>query len=299
MLNGFAGFISNCTLAKNIESLKKVISFVWVFIITFCFSACQNGIEAESSNRFGAIVLGDSATIVTETDTNFLKNNVADLEPQELVQTLSVKPENQEPAAQIEAEKELPSTPTASTNEPVFTINFGRGVLVTFTGITTRTFRKQDPEKDAGVSYAVVTGELSESVLKITGIKNLKVRQRYQTYLFLQSDEEELSLRNMGGYLSDWKILPANTSSFSLEDLKNLNFKSVSYNTIRTATSRAARTARLSSQKTNFWLQKIRKTRSANDEPCLIKLDNVQWQVSGQASDGRSFFKTIRLDAKR
>lgn len=293
---GFVGFISNCTLAKNIKSLKKAFSFIWILVVVFSFNACKNGIETGNKHR-GPIVLGDSASIVTETDATFLQDNVADLEPRELVKTLPKKKE--EPAATQPIKTEETASDLKTARGTAFTIDFGRGAQVVFTGIRTQTFQKQNPEKDAGVSYAVISGNLSESTLKITGIKKLKVRQRYQAYLVLQSGNSILSLQNMGGYLSDWKTLQFNNSSVSLSDLKNPGFKSVSHNTIRTATSRAARSARLSKQKTNFWLQKIRNTRSVKEEPCQIRLDNVQWQISGQTNDGHRFFKTIRLDAKK
>src|SRR5690606_20435455 len=138
------------------------------------------------------------------------------------------------------------------------------------------------------------------SDMHISGLEDIQVKQRYQSYLVLSANNQQLSLQNMGGYLSDWAIMPlkndATESVVSMSGLANVKFKTVSNSTIKNAVRRAARASRMSNTNLNQWLKAVSKTKSANDEPCVLKIDNVQWQISGKTKDGHRFFKTMRMD---
>lgn len=278
--------------------MKQFTSFLFVAAAFFYLTSCSGDLDSGNTHQ-GPIVLGDSSTIVTETDTAYLNDQVADIEPQQLIQHAT-----QEPAATSKEQPPLPKEtpkPAAATEETPshingLTIDFGQGVHVSFSGIATREFQQQNPEKEAGVSYAITSGDLPESNLIISGLKSIKVLQRYQSELLLKSGREKLSLQNMGSYLSEWQNISGNGSSFSLNSLQNIKYKSVSHNTIRNGVRAAARSGHLSRSATNFWIDAIRRTRSANDAPCQVELDNVQWQISGKTASGKSFHKTIRLE---
>lgn len=279
-------------MKKNIFRLTPVFALL-------TFASCQN-IEKQVQGKSGAIVLGDSSTIVTETDTTYLSDLVSDITPKEFVQSAADKPTEKAPEPEDQPTTTEKTDPAPAPSTKGFTINFGEGVKAVMTGITTKEFQQQNPEKDAGVSYALATGDLLNSDMRISGLQNVKIRQRYQSYLVLSSGKDQLSLQNMGGNLSDWQDMALkNTSGEAVLDmsgLSHLKFKSFSNNTLESAVRRAARSERLSRSQLNDWLKKIRKTRSADDEPCVLKLDNVQWQISGKTSQGRAFFKTIRMD---
>lgn len=269
-------------------------------VFLFGIAACQN-ISNQIQSTPDPIVLGDSSTIVTETDTNYLGDLVSDITPKEFIQSAVEKaPETQrQPATVAPTETAEPVTkPTVASSGA--SINFGQGVQVVITGITTKEFQQQNPEKDAGVSYAVATGDLLKSDMHISGLEDIKVKQRYQSYLVLSANNQQLSLQNMGGYLSDWAIMPlkndATESVVSMSGLANVKFKTVSNSTIKNAVRRAARSSRMSNTNLNQWLKAVSKTKSANDEPCVLKIDNVQWQISGKTKDGHRFFKTMRMD---
>lgn len=276
-------------------TLKQVFSLVLgVFFLGLI--SCNSGPKLHNEHK-GAIVLGDSSTIVTETDTAYLSDRVADLESNRI--------NSEDTSGQAKDTSSKPTDTIAQTTEkatqqPVqpglFTVNFGQGVTVSFSDLTTRTFQQQNPEQDAGVSYSITSGNLSGSTMTISGLKNIQVEQRYQSYLILKSGSKKLSLQNIGGYLSDWQTLSASGGDYSLSGLNNLDFKKVSHHFIRNATSKAAHASRLNRRETDFWLHAIRRVRSAKDAPCRIKLDNVQWRIFGQTTSGRNFHKTIRMD---
>lgn len=278
--------------------MKQFTSYFFVAAAFLYLTSCSGGRDSGKAHS-GSIILGDSSTIVTEADSSYLNDQVTDIEPQQLLQPSSPAQDSLVPkTASVTKEREsvTPTSPVPAQRDNGFLIDFGQGVQVSFLGIKTRSFQQQNPEKDAGVSYAVTSGDLSKSSLNISGLKNVKVRQRYQSSLLLKSEGEVLSLENLGNYLSDWQGLSGNGKIYNLKSLQNVRFKPVGHNTIQNGVRHSARSSRLSRQKTNFWLDAIRKTRSANDEPCQIKLDNVQWQISGETASGRNFHKTIRLE---
>lgn len=280
--------------------MKQITCCLFFATALVLFGSCSGELNSGNAHR-GAIVLGDSSTIVTEADTTYLSDQVADIEPQAEGKPVSASAPDTEKKAEVSQPTPDNTTPkTAEANAAAvngFTIDFGQGVKVSFPGITARSYQQQNPEKESGVSYAVTSGNLSKSNLVVTGLKNITVRQRYQSYLELQSGKEKLSLKNLGSYLSDWESLSGNSTSFSLKLLQNIGYKSISQNTLRNGLRSAARSERLSRSETNFWINAIRRTRSAKDAPCRVEMDNVQWQISGETASGRRFHKTIRLES--
>lgn len=284
------------TLKNNI--LLKLISVYIAFGIFLLASSCNSPSERPQLNE-GAIILGDSSTIVTETDSQYLKNNIAEINPKQFIRKAVASVVDSTPKPKKNPDQDKLVAP--SREEPTgFTIDFGKGVKLTFSGISTREFKEQFPQKASGVSYAITSGNLTESKMILSGLKDVTIKQRYQTHLLLESGSQKLSLQNIGGYLSDWKALKTENSSgnmiASFADLSHLGFKKVSHQTIRNGVRRAARSSRMSQKETDEWLQRIRHTRSAQDAPCSIELDNTQWQIYGTTSDGQRFFKVVRLD---
>lgn len=281
--------------------MKKVIFSVAAFTaVCFAVASCSNNNSHQT--HAGAIVLGDSSTIVTEKDSNYLKDQVADLEPQATTNTKTDSTPTQ--SATPPASPAIPAAADTKTSQSLaaaqpdgFLIDFGQGFQAEFSGIKTKSFQRQDPTKGAGVSYSVTSGDITQSNLSVSGLKNMQVRQRYQTSLYLVSGREKLHLQTLGSYLSGWNTLKGYQNTFALNKLQHLTFKAVSHATLENALRREARARRFSRQKLDFWLKAIRRTRSANDAPCRIELDNAQWQISGQLSNGRNIHKSIRMDS--
>jgi hypothetical protein len=279
-------------LSEKLSLLKKSIYYCCFIIFIGGISACG---DQPSGNKKGAIVLGDSSTIVTEKDARYLQDLVLDIEP--------AMPAPEQEAAPQKPEVPAPATVSVpqKTEPPAtgFTIDFGN-VKAVITGITTREFQKQNPEKDAGVSYARSTGNLAQSTLVLYGLKDVKVKQRYQTSLYVESDLGKLVLDNLGSYISDWVEISGKTSGKTVElDLKALQhpkFKSFSNAALKNALSRAAKKQNLKRAILNKWLAAVKRTRDAGDPPCKVELQNVQWQISGVDAKGKRIFKTVRID---
>lgn len=254
-------------------------------------SSCgeQTGTENRSPIR-----LGDSATIVTEKDSQYLKDEVMDLTPSRTTIQADTASSKQEPA---------PVTAAPAVQEqsvPGQSISFGSSKMV-LAGLETQETRKQNPEKEDGLTYSLRSGTLGASKLYFYGVKNVTVKQRYQSRLILKSDLGSVDLQNLGLFTSGWNTVPGvqngATATFSLNGLNNMDYSEVNNTRIRNAADQELRKRRINSRTLQSWLKEIKAVRSAADEPCEIILDNVQWQVSGTDAQGKRFQKTIRIDA--
>lgn len=273
-------------------------SFGALFLL--CFSACNNLVEEQTG---GAIVLGDSSLMVTETDSQYLQNLVMDVEP------LRSEPEPP-PAPGAGAATPSESSPATAAATPAaavapqvaggFKIDFGDGFIVTLTGIDGKEYTQQKPKTQSGVSYAVASGDLSEADLVVEGLSDIKVRQRHQSQLSLRSGSQSLLLRSMGKFTAEWNVLSGQTqdnrTTYSLKPLKNPDYKKISASSLRTGVQKQGRSDRLSNAALNKWLQEAKKVKSAGDPPSVVLLDNVQWQISGKDRAGKNVFKTIRFE---
>jgi hypothetical protein len=258
-------------------------------------SSCGN--NSDTRNR-EPIKLGDSSTIVTEKDSQYLKDEVMDLVP---TQRLNI--DTTVPTPKKNKEAAIRDTAVAPTKEQTvagYTINFGEAKIV-MAGLQAKDARKQNPEREDGLTYSLRSGNISSSKLYIYGVKNATIKQRYQSRLMLKSNLGSVDLRDLGLYTSGWNTVPASqsgtTATISLSSLNNIGYAQVNNNKIKNATDRELRKRRTNSRTIQSWMKEIKGVRNANDEPCDIILDNVQWQISGTDAKGKAFRKTIRIDA--
>lgn len=252
------------------------------------------GDRAGNNNR-GPIRLGDSATIVTEHDSQYLKDEVMDMEPNRAARPDTASgasvPPPPPPAKDTVAAVQPRPEPEAKGEGIEF-----NGTRLVFSGLKLKDARRQDAAREDGLSYTLEGGDPATARLLVSGAKNVTVKQRYQSRLVLKSSLGTVDLRDLGLYTSGWNTVKG-AQSFSLNSLDKLAYSQVNNNKIKTAADRELRKRRTSSRVIQNWMKEIRKVRDAGDQPCDIILDNVQWQVSGTDAKGKTFHKTIRLDA--
>lgn len=274
--------------------MKKYILYISAGS-TLLISACGDTKNAQNNSP---IVLGDTSTIITEKDSQYLKDEVMDLVPsQKAASEANVAvPAKEKPAALADMPK------TAATSEQTIsgqTISFGDTKIV-FAGIQAKDARRQNADRDAGLTYALQSGNPAASKLYVYGAKNVTVKQRYQSRLMLKSNLGSVDLRDLGLYTSGWNTVQAaqsgGSTSFSLNSLNNIAYAQVNNNKIKNAADRELRKRRTNSRTIQSWMKEIRKVRDASDNPCDIILDNVQWQISGTDAKGKAFQKNIRMD---
>lgn len=287
--------ITNSTLAEIFPALNNKLIAVVSCITLVLAASCS---DQSGGGKKGAIQLGDSSTIVTETDSQYLRDDVLDIEVRKHADTVVAVKETPKPVVAdtpVAAPKPKPQ-PTEAGHSIAF-----NDTKIVLTGLQLKEGRRQNPERDNGLTYSLGSGNLSAARLMVYGAKNVTVKQRYQSQLMLKSSLGKVDLRDLGLYTSGWNTVPAANSggaqAFSLNSLNNITYAKVTNDKIKRATDRELRQRRTNSRTIQNWMKEIRRVRSAQDKPCDIILDNVQWQISGTDAKGKSFQKTIRVDA--
>jgi hypothetical protein len=252
-------------------------------------SACNS--DRTSKSR-GPIVLGDSSTIVTETDEQLLQDQVPDL-----------KPAIEEESASAPAGDTAAAKPAASTSAAAAPT--GNGLTVAFRevsffipNIETRSYNRGDLKNARGASYEITGGNLPGNTIRATVGSIQKVTQRYETILKLKDGTDELPLESLGKYASGWEPLTGSNGVFAIRGLEpaSLEYKQVNPSSLRNAVQQAARRQRLNRQDTQDWMDAVRNVRSANQAPAMIVLRSVSWRLEGKDAAGKNFNKEVRID---
>jgi hypothetical protein len=250
-------------------------------------TACNSNRNSKSR---GPIVLGDSSTIVTETNTALLQDQVHDLKPvinsdEETGAKTKDTAASQQPAASADAPAQAAPTGGLVAQFKEVTLNIP--------GITTRTYGKTDLQKARAATYELTTGSLSNAQLRISGGQVTKVSQRYQTMLKLKDGGDELVLESLPKQTSDWEVLNGSNGIYTISGLNanQLEYELPSGNALRNAVQQAARRAHLNRSDTQEWLDAVRNLRSANQSPAAVILRSVMWRI-----EGKGFNKELRID---
>lgn len=279
--------------------MKKHCITVIVFLVYVGLQSCGET-RLRYADADAAIILGDPATIVTETDSQYLKDDIPDIEL--AVSTTPPQPEMSPSDTATAADTTLATaSPVSSNTEDLkgFTIDIGNATFI-LTGIEARELKKQDPVKDAGVSYLLVSGDITKARLAITGSKDVTVQQRYQSRLAITASDERLELETLGYYTDSWKQISGSTSGstivFKFNDLDNPSYTSVNRAKIQSAAEQALRKKRMNSKTRQQWQGIIKKIQSDKDKSCAVIVKNIQWKISGTDAKGQEFTKSLRLD---
>lgn len=268
-----------------------------IYLILFCVIALFSCNNEGGSGSNKPIVLGDPSTIVTETDTQYLQDFVADIKI--LKQTPQV-PTAHDSTAAAPVDSSVQTPPVAATNEipkeSGLTVPF-KEVTIFIPGVETKTYTKQNLEKAPGASYEITDGQLQGNELKILNGDVDKVSQRYQTIVVAKSELGILVLESLNE-LDEWKPVKGKGNIYPIKGLtkKELEYKRVSNAAIRTAVTKAARNARLSKANQNKWVASVKNVKAVNQKPLSVALRSVMWKIEGKDPNGKRFQKQLRID---
>jgi len=282
--------------------MKSLSYSVCLFALLFVQASCGN--DSKPQNR-GAIVFGDSSTIVTESDVRLLRNNVTDIVPQnqstetDTAQALPAKPVDT--AKAIVAETTAPQAPDVSTTEAI------EGLQAPFSsfklyikGIKARAGKKVDWQSASGASFILEEGNLASKVIAVEKGTITKVTQRVQTVVMLKTTYGKMfKLTGLPSDQSAWMALQAKNGQFNIKGLgkKELRYdKKFTANALKNAVQKLARSTKMSKKEEQKLLTAIRTVRSANQAPCSIALQSVVWKISGKDAKGKSLDKEVRID---
>jgi len=268
---------------------------LWSALISGLFFISSCG-QTGSKGKRGAIILGDSSAIVTETDSQYLRDMVGDIEWAQPAVS-EPKPVRDDTAKNARNDA-APVAATGTEAVPVkgYQINCG-GYTITITGIDAKEYRKQNPVTDNGLSYAITSGKIRNSRLIFSGnIKDIAIKQRYQSALILDGALGKVELPDLGLFTSGWSTIKVNNKEAAVEVPGKLQFVRITQGKLKNAADRSLRKGRTAGKTIQAWLKAIKSVREAGDEPTEIILSNIQWQITGRDASGKAVNKTVRID---
>ena len=259
-------------------------------------ASCNN--DPKNKNH-GPIVLGDSSTIVNESDPVYLQDQVPDLRPITNEEASTETDVVATPAKDSIVSKPAPQPIAAQPQGNGLTIGF-KEITLFIPNITTKTYGRQDLQSARGATYELSSGNLAGNQIRASNGKVEKITQRYQTVLALQDGSEKLQLESLGTYSSDWQTLNGN-GSYTITGLEpsRLGYDNPRPAAIRNAVQASARRARMSRGETQDWLDVARDVRAVNQKPCVVVLRSVSWRITGKDAAGKTFNKEVRMDMPR
>lgn len=283
------------------------------FTITGCLlagsllmlAACND----PKNKNHGPIVLGDSSTIVTETDPVNLQDMVPDLRPMmehtdTIVTTAAARPVKDTVATEKPAPQPVEKTapPPPATPPPGNGLNIAfKEVALFIPNITTRSYGRQDLQNARGATYELSTGNLAGNQLRVLNGTVQKISQRYQSVIGIQNGNKKLTLESLGVHSSEWQVLKGSSNNYSLSGLdpNRLDYIEASPSAIRNAVQQTTRKMRMNKNEAAAWQNLTRNVRSAEKAPCVILLRSVSWRIEGKDNKGKSFNKEVRIDMPR
>jgi hypothetical protein len=284
-----------------VHSYQKRMNTRLTYVAALAAAVFLGSCESRPEKNHGAIVLGDSSSIVTENDPQRLKDLVTDLQPAATEEDkesdnkptpadtakVQAKPAAAAPAQQP-AQQALP-------NVPGLKAEF-KDVTVLIPGLSVKQAGRANLEKANGTVYTLQGGEINGNTLKTSG-NVTKVSQRYQTVVLMKNDFGTLTLDDLS-VTTGWQELPGSNGTYKIAglDARSLRGPDADAGDIRDALNRAARRRRWSRRKTQELLNELRHVRGINQRPLSLVLRSVMWKIDGKDAQGRQFSKQVRVD---
>lgn len=274
---------------KNLQ-----LACLGVFFVLF--AACNNSNNKSAIN--GPIILGDSTTIVTETDSQYLTNNIDDVMPRITETSEEVAVEKPKDTVVAKAQ-EAPKAEAPKPQERGLALPFDAyGLLIT--GVDADLPRNTNWAKARAVTMALKKGALQGETIKTTEGTITKVEQRMQTVVMLQySNGKDYKLAALPTYTSEWRTTVVKNGSYTITGLGNKDIdyhNKFSAKTLSRAAQKLARNLKLNRRDEQKLMSSIRRVSRPNQAPCSIALQSVIWKISGKDAKGKSVEKEVRID---
>lgn len=269
--------------------------YVIPFIVICGFLYSCNDMDTKSR---GPIIMGDSNTIITEADSQYLHDFVADitpLEPQPVADTAHADTAQKDSTQALAAQ--APAAPAVAAAD-------GKGLKVAFSevalffpGIEARpAANSRNLQHATGATYQLLNGELNGNTVKITSGNITDVSMRYMTGVHAKNQLGILKLDL--GTLTSWHSLKGSNGVYEISGLddRHLVTDKAGPSQIRSSVIRATREARLSRKMQREWQNSLRNVRSVRQHPLSVYLRSVMWKIEGKDANGKPFMKQVRID---
>lgn len=278
---------------KNIRSIILAIVASGIFL-----SSCDS---TGSSEAPPPINMGDPATIVTETDSQYLTDLVTDL---------NMTDRRPVTIAEEKADTAKEETPTQEEDKPILPSQPTQGNLMAQDGlkvpfpqvtmfipkIETRTYQKFNFETAYGASYEITDGELDGNYLVLQSKGEITdVYVRHQSIIVARNELGMLPIESLKE-MSEWKKIKGDNGVYKIDEVNKLVRKKASNKSIRNAVDRAARERNWSAGGRRQWVNNVRNVKSTSQKPLAPELRAIMWKVIGKDENGRPFQRQLRID---
>lgn len=259
-------------------------------------AACSS---SNSGGEHGPIVLGDTATIVTETDSQYLRDMVPDLQVVEPAATQPTEPAVAATVEKPEPPKEEPKAekpieePVAAHKGNGLNADFGN-VSVFFPNMKVRNADRSVKGANS-VSYTLDGDAITSSKLQVIGGTVSRVQQRLQYGVIAKNAQGILALTTLGTENGPWQTLKGTNGQYTFAGQPKVRFNP-SATAIRSAVEKAARAQRLSRRQQRDWTNAVKNVRSVTQSPLSVVLRTSIWKIEGTDAKGKRFTKEIRID---
>lgn len=288
----------------NIHDMRKLLFRLGAIVAIASQMACAD--SSEQSFR-GPIVMGDSSTIVTETNPEFLSSNIEDFKPivEQPEQPDTIASPNVATLADTTATAVVTETNPVQKEEPKTAPAPQVGLEVPFadapifiSGIQAKV-GNVNWAKAKSASYTIQEGELQGQTMRIDWQKVNKVAQRLQTAVVLRLPSgRTIKVPGFSAYGS-WHNLTAKNKQYNLTGMADRQLRyegSFSPAALRKAVQKWARNHRMSKKEEEKLLKSIRNVDRAGDAPTSVALQSVVWKISGTNKKGQAIERELRLD---
>lgn len=276
--------------------MKAGLPIYILLLLLPVLSACND--SDNPTGQMPPVKIGDPATIVTETDPQYLVDIVPDLNLNtgRPVTIASTQPDSIPPAADT---AQASATETVATAAPA-----GKGLKVPFPqveffipGIETKTYKEPNLETDYGASYELTEGTLVGNKIYIQGADIENVYMRYQTIIVARNNLGTLPLESLRK-LTEWEKQKGNNGVYEINGLdpNKLQGLNVSNKAIRNAVSRDAKSRNWTRSGIQKWLNSVGNVKNSTQQPLHTELRSVMWKVNGKDANGRPFTRQLRID---
>ena len=264
-------------------------------LIALVSGAVLAGCGNDHKHKGKPIVMGDPSTIVTEVDSQYLKNFTEDISPVNKKPSEGAITKMMVQVDSADASKKINEENTTATSINGFTIHFEECEVV-FDGLAAHALNNNQDERTLNsVSYVKDGGEIFNLNLEIKGLSDIRVEERIGTKLIVTNDSDSYLLNDLHKFTSPWYPLAGKVNRFVSVSSNSMQFHAFDKGKLRNAFDRELRKKKIVNSEINTILKKIDNVASYSDEPCKIVIATVQWRIFGM-KDGKKVQKLIQFD---
>lgn len=260
----------------------------------FLFTSCDN---PAGSKEFKPIALGDSSLIVTETDSQYLKDNVDDLEYGKKMPAPEVADKESlpvRPAADTLPKKEAPvSQPAGSGGH---TIAIGNATALIIDGVKLKEFKTQDGTVANDLDYLITSGKYNQAVIRLDKGKVTKVSYRYQSGVTYTFNNTGIQLSALNNYTSDWEPASFKGTEIGVPKIGQVKYGNATGAQLKSAVQKELQSRKYKAAVVQSEVNKIGSRSKPGQAPFAIEVTGITLKINGTDAKGKPFEKNIKLE---